>query len=71
MGKANFGMAERHAVEEPQRTNRLVQRRPRKPRRDEMHLKGANVFQAKRLRRPAEVAGKLRHRMNVGSLRGR
>lgn len=67
----DLGMAERHSVEEPQRTHRLVQRRPRDPRRDEMHLEGADVFQAKPLRGSAEVAGKLRHRAHVGSLRRR
>ena len=36
-----------------------------------MHLKGADIFKAKALRRSAEMAGKLRHRVNVGSLRGR
>ena len=64
-------MAERHAVEEPQRAHRLVQRRPRNPGRDEMHLEGADVLQAKPVRRSAEMAGKLRHRVHVGSLRGR
>src|SRR6476619_3825325 len=36
-----------------------------------MHLERADVFQAKAVRRSAEMAGKLRHRVYVGSLRGR
>jgi len=36
-----------------------------------MHLKGADIFQAKAVRGSAEMAGKLRHRVHVGSLRGR
>ena len=67
----NLGMAQRHAVEEPQRAHRLVQRRPRNPVRHQMHLEGANILQAEPVRRAAEVTGKLRHRMHVGSLRGR
>lgn len=67
----NLGMAERHAVEEPQRAHRLVQRRPRETGRDQMHLKGADIFKAKAVRGSAEMAGKLRHRVHVGSLRGR
>ena len=36
-----------------------------------MHLERADVFQVKAVRRSAEIAGKLRHRVHVGSLRGR
>ena len=67
----DLGMAERHAVEEPQRAHRLVQRRPRNPGRDQMDLEGAHVLQAEPIRRSPEVAGKLRHRVHVGSLRRR
>src|SRR6478752_5830553 len=36
-----------------------------------MHLEGADVLQTKPLRRSAEIPGKLRHSMDVGSLCGR
>src|SRR5215213_5038239 len=35
-----------------------------------MHLEGADIFQAKPSRGPAEIARKLRYRVDVGSLRG-
>ena len=38
-------LPERHAVEEAQRADRLVQRRPRHAAGDEMHLEGAHVLQ--------------------------
>ena len=40
------GLAERHALEEPQRADNLVQRRPRDPRRNQMNLEGVDIFQA-------------------------
>src|SRR6476469_10324500 len=36
-----------------------------------MHLEGADVLKSEPLRRAAEMAGKLCHRVYVGSLRGR
>src|SRR6478736_5243076 len=36
-----------------------------------MHLEGADVLKSEPLRRAAEMAGKLCHRVHVGSLRGR
>src|SRR4051794_21100604 len=35
-----------------------------------MHLEGADILQAKPSRGPAEIARKLRYRVDVGSLRG-
>ena len=40
------GLAERHAIEEPQGTDDLVQRRPRDPRGNQMNLEGMDIFQA-------------------------
>jgi hypothetical protein len=67
----HIGVTQRDAVEEPQRAHRLVQCRPRNPVCHQMHLKGTNLLRAKPVGRPAEMTGKLRHRMNVGSLRRR
>lgn len=67
----DLGMTQRHAVEVPQRTHRLVQRPPRDSGRNHMHLEGVDILQTEPVRRVAEVAGKLRHRMYVGLLRGR
>jgi hypothetical protein len=44
-------LTERHAIEEPQRADDLVQRRPRDPRRNQMNLEGVDIFQAKTIRR--------------------
>lgn len=59
------------AVEEPQGTDRLVQRRPRNAGRHQMNLKGADVLQTKPVRRPAEVPAELTDRVQIGSLRRR
>ena len=40
------GLAERHAIEEPQRADNLVQRRPRDPHCNQMNLEGVDIFQA-------------------------
>ena len=63
--------AERHAIEEAQGADRLVQRRPRHPAGHQMHLKGAHVLETEPLRRAAEKPAELRHGMDVGSLRRR
>ena len=64
-------VTERDAVEEPQRADRLVQRRPRYPRRDKVDLKGPYVLQVQTVRRTTEIAAELRNRVQVGSLRRR
>jgi hypothetical protein len=48
-------VAQRHTVEEPQRAHHLVQRRPRNPGRDQMHLEGADLLKAEPVRRTACV----------------
>lgn len=52
----DLGVAQRHAVEEPQCAYRLVQRRPRNPLRNQMHLEGVDILQAKPIRRAVEIA---------------
>ncbi len=63
-------LLERHAVEEPKGADRLIQLRPRYAASDQMNLEGAHLLQAKPLRRAAEEAAELGHRMSAGS-RGR
>src|SRR5665213_588148 len=64
----DLAMPERDAIEKPQRADGLVQRRPRDPRRYEVHLKGADILQAQPIRRTAKISAELRHRVKVGSL---
>jgi hypothetical protein len=40
------GLTERHPIEEPQRTDDLIQRRPRNPRSNQMNLEDVDVLQA-------------------------
>ena len=61
-------MAEGDTVKEPQRADRLVQRRPRNAGRDQMDLEGAHVLQAQPIGRAAKIATELRNGMQVGSL---
>ncbi len=61
----------RDAVKEPQRADRLVQRRPRNAGRHQMDLKGADVLQAKPVRRATKVPAELADRVQIGSLRRR
>jgi hypothetical protein len=59
------------SIEEAQRTDRLVQRRPRDPGRDQMDLEGSHILQIQPARRVAKIAAELRDGVNVGSLRRR
>ena len=63
--------AERHSIEEAQRADGLVQRRPRYPARDKVHLKGTHVLQVKPLRRAFEELAELGNRIDIRSLRCR
>src|SRR6266511_6165079 len=63
--------AERHAIEEPQRADDLVQCRPRDPRCNQMKLKGVDIFQAETIRRAAKIPAQLRYRAEVRLLRRR
>ncbi len=67
----DLGLPEGDAVEEPQRANRLIERRPGDAVRHQMDLKGTHIFEVQPLRRAAEIPAELRHRMHVGSLRCR
>ena len=67
----DLALPKRDAIEEPQRADRLVQRRPRHAGRHQMNLEGADVLQAKPVRGPAEVAAELADRVQIGSLRRR
>jgi len=60
--------AERHAVEEAQGTDGLVQRRPRDALRSQMHLIGPNILQAEPIGRAAKILAELRDRVDVGLL---
>ena len=62
---------ERDAIEEPQRADRLVQRRPGDLGRNQMDLEGPDVFQTQQIRRTAKISAELRDRVDVGSLRRR
>ncbi|GAC1340118.1 MAG: hypothetical protein NVSMB26_28110 [Beijerinckiaceae bacterium] len=59
---------QRHAVEEPQRADRLVQRRPRDALCHQLDLEGADVLKAETVRRATEMATELRNCVDVGSL---
>jgi len=67
----DLAMAERHAIKEPQRTDRLVQRRPRNAGRHQMDLEGTDIFQTQPVRRAAKIAAELGDGMKVRSLRRR
>ena len=67
----NLAMPKRDAIEEPQRTDRLVQRRPRDAVGNEMDLKGAHVLKVQPIRRAAKIPTELRDGVDVGSLRRR
>ena len=60
--------AERHTVEETQRADDLIERRPGDALRDQMHLVGADVLQPEPIRRMAEISAEHRNRVDVGSL---
>src|SRR5262245_896790 len=64
------GLAKRHAIEEPQRADDLVQRRPRDPRCNQMNLEGVNIFQAQMIRR-AKIPAQRRYAAEVRLLRRR
>jgi hypothetical protein len=61
----DLAMPERDALEEPQRANGLVHRRPRDPDRDEVDLKGAHLLQTQQIRRAATITAELRDRVDV------
>ena len=61
---------QRNAVEEAQRTNRLVQRRPGNALRYQIDLEGADVLQSQPIRRTVAIPAELRDGMKIGSLRG-
>ena len=63
-----IGPTERHSVEEPQRTDDLVQPRPGNAVGDQMQLEGTHVLEAKPVGRAAKESAELRDRMHVGSL---
>jgi hypothetical protein len=62
---------QRHAIEDPEREDRLVLRRAGYPLRHQMHLERAHILQPEPVWRAAEATTELRHSMKVGSLRGR
>ena len=55
----NGPLAERHAIEEPQRADDLVQRRPGDPASDKMHLESSHLLQPEPVRRASEIAAEL------------
>ena len=59
---------QRHAIEEPQRADRLVPRRPRNALRHQLDLEGAYVFQSEAIWRVTEITAELRNGVDVGSL---
>jgi hypothetical protein len=64
-------MTKRHTVEEPQRADDLVQRRPGHPGRNQMNLEGTDILQVKAVRRTTEISAQLRYGVEVGLLRRR
>ena len=58
----------RHAVEEAQGADDLVQRRPGHARSHQVHLERTHIFQAQPIWRTAEKPAELRDRMDVRSL---
>ena len=62
------GLLERDAIQEPKRAHGLVQRRPQYPASNEVNLEGADILQAKPLRRTAEETAEFGDGVNVGSL---
>jgi len=67
----DLAVPEPNAVKEPQRTDRLVQRRPRNAGRHQMDLEGTHIFQVQSVRRAAKIAAELGDGMKVRSLRRR
>jgi hypothetical protein len=63
-----IALAEGHAVEEPQRADRLVDVGPRSLLRDQMQLVGAHGLQAQPIRRTVEMAAEPGDRVDVGLL---
>jgi hypothetical protein len=63
--------AQRHAVEEAQGTDGLVERRPGDALGNELHLIGAHGFHIQPIGRAAKILTELRHRVDVRSLRRR
>jgi hypothetical protein len=66
-----IGPTERGSIEEPQRTDDLVQPRPGDATGNQMQLECAHVLEAKLVGRAAKESTELRDRMHVGSLRRR
>jgi hypothetical protein len=64
-------LTQRHAVEEAQCTDGLVERRPGDAPCNELHLIGAHGFHIQPVRRAAKILTELRHRVDVRSLRRR
>jgi hypothetical protein len=58
-------LAERYAIEEPQRADDLVQRRPCDPRCNQMNLERMDIFQAKTIRGATKIPTELRYRIKV------
>ena len=58
----------RHPVEDTQRADGLVERRPGDAAADQMHLIGTHVFESQPVRRTAEPPAERRHRMDRRSL---
>src|SRR5438552_4713602 len=65
------GLAERHAIEEPQRADDLVQCRPRDPRRNQMNLEGVDIFQAEMIWGSTKIPAELRDGVQIRLLRRR
>src|ERR1700745_3203039 len=65
------GLAERHAIEEPQRAHELGQVRPRDPCCNQMNLEGGDIFGAETIRRAAKIPAELRYRVEIRLLRRR
>ena len=66
-----LGPVQRDPVEEPERANRLIERRPGYLLRHQENLEGTDILDIQAIRRTAKIAAELGHRMKVGSLRGR
>lgn len=62
---------QRHPVEEAQRTDDLIERRPGDATGHELHLIGAHVFEIEAVGTAAKIPTELRHGIDVRSLRRR
>ena len=60
-----LGLTQRDPVEETQRTDDLVERRPGDTAGNQMHLKGAHIFKVELVGRAAEELAELGHRVHV------